>query len=309
MMVAYRSPGMDHDLYPYSALPDRPSLLWPGQARLAVGIVLYLEHWELEPPAVAHRDPRFKDPFGDYAPDYRTYTIREYGNRVGIFRVLDVLDRLGWPVTVAANSSALDRYGPVVERCLERGWTFAAHGTHATRMVTAKMDEDEEIRFIKRATDTVRRVTGQRPLGWIAQDFGETVRSPHLLAEAGYRWIGHWPNDDRPYWMTTVPPLLSIPCHAELDDVQLLWCRRVMTHRYPQMVGEAVSVLASEGPEGGRSFVFGIHPWLFGMPHRIRYLGETLDRIAAHEGLWPASLDQIADHVAAETLSDGDGGA
>ena len=106
--------------------------------------------------------------------------------------------------------------------------------------------------------------------------------------------------------MRTVPPLLSIPCQAELDDVQLLWCRRVMTHRYPAMVDEALSVLTSEGPDGGRSFVFGIHPWLFGMPHRIRYLNETLDRIAAHQathqGIWPTTLDAIAEHVQAETL-------
>ena len=92
-MPSYRAVGMDHDLYPFSALPDRAALRWPGGARVAFAVVLHLEHWELDPPAVAVRDPRFRDPFGDFRPDYRTYTIREYGNRVGVFRMLDALYR------------------------------------------------------------------------------------------------------------------------------------------------------------------------------------------------------------------------
>jgi len=289
-----RRPGMDHDLYPFSPMPGRPSLRWPGGARLAFAPVVYLEHWELDPPRDALRDPRFRDPYGDFRPDYRSYTWREYGARIGIFRVFEVLDRRGLTATVAANTGALERYPQLVGECLRRGWEFAAHGSHATRMVSSAMSEAEERALIAECADAVARATGRRPEGWISQDFGQSARTPHLLAEAGFRYLADWPNDDQPYWMTTRPPILSIPCQSELDDVQLLWHRRVLTPRYPALVEEAVRVLHAEGDASGMSLTLGIHPWLFGMPHRIRYLDEALARIGAFDGVWRTTLGAIA---------------
>lgn len=299
-MTSFRAPGMDHDLYRFSALPDRPALRWPGGAPVVFTVTLYIEHWELDPPAAALRDPRFRDPFGDFRPDYRSYTIREYGNRVGVFRILDALDRRGIRPTVAINAGACERYPFLVQECRRRGWEFAAHGSHATRMITAKLGVAEERALIARSLDIVERATGSRPRGWIGQDFGESARTPNLLAEAGLEYVADWPNDDQPYRMTTEPPLLSIPCQAEWDDVQLLWHRRVFTQRYPDLVEEAVSVLQAEGAASGRYFGLGLHPWLFGMPHRIRYLNEALDRIMALGGLWQATLGEVAAHMRTE---------
>lgn len=308
-MATFRAPGMDHDLYRFSALPDRPALRWPGGARLAFTVTLYLEHWELDPPAAALRDPRFRDPFGDFRPDYRTYTLREYGNRVGVFRILDALDRHGLRPTVALNAGACERYPFLVEECRRRGWEFAAHGLHATRMITAKLGEAAERDFIARSIAAVEGATGSRPRGWIGQDFGESASTPRLLAEAGLEYVADWPNDEQPYRMTTEPPLISIPCQAEWDDVQLLWHRRVFTQRYPELVEEAVCVLHAEAGESGRYFGLGLHPWLFGMPHRIRYLNEALDRIAGFAGraggFWQATLGEVAAHMRTE----GTGGA
>ena len=301
-MTAYRTPGMDHDLYPFSALPGRAPLRWPGDARVAFAPVVYLEHWELDPPEDALRDPRFRDPLGDFRPDYRSYTWREYGARIGIFRIFEVLDHHGLTATVAANASALTRYPQLVEACLGRGWAFAAHGSHANRMVSSAMSEDQERAVIAECAEAIERATGKRPLGWISQDFGQSARTQHLLAEAGFRYLADWPNDDQPYWMTTAPPILSIPCQSELDDVQLLWHRRVLTPRFPVLVEAGFKVLHGEG---GRSFTLGIHPWLFGMPHRIRYLDETLARLGRLKAVWNATLDGIADHLHA--LRDGHG--
>lgn len=303
-MTAFRAPGMDHDLYPYSALPDRPPLSWPGGARVAFAVVLHLEHWELDPPAAAVRDPRFKDPMGDFRPDFRAYTLREYGNRVGIFRIFDAFDRHGVRPTVAVNAAACERYPYLIEECVRRGWEFAAHGIHATRMVTAKLTEAQERALIGRAVDTVTAATGRRPRGWVGQDYGETARTPQLLAEAGMEYVADWPNDDQPYPMTTAPSLISIPSQAEWDDVQLLWHRRVFTQRYPALIEEALSVLHAEGASSGRYFGLGIHPWLFGMPHRIRYLNEALDRIAGFDGLWRATLGEVAGHMRAGTTGE-----
>ncbi|EDP65342.1 chitooligosaccharide deacetylase [alpha proteobacterium BAL199] len=296
-MPSFRAPGMDHDLYPFSALPNRPPMSWPNGARVAFAVILHLEHWELDPPAAAVRDPRFKDPMGDFRPDFRAYTLREYGNRVGIFRIFDALDRHGIRPTVAVNAAACERYPFLIEECRRRGWEFAAHGTHATRMVTAKLTERQERDLIEKAIAAVADATGSRPRGWVAQDYGETVRTPQLLAEAGLEYVADWPNDDQPYRMTTKPSLISIPSQAEWDDVQLLWHRRVFTQRYPALIEEALSVLHAEGASSGRYFGLGIHPWLFGMPHRIRYLNEALDRIADFDGLWQATLGEVAGHM------------
>ena len=299
-MTSYRAPGMDHDLYPFTAMPGRTPLRWPGAAQVAFAPVVYLEHWELDPPQGAACDPRFRDPYGDFRPDIRSYTWREYGARIGIFRIFEVLDRHGLIATVAANTSALTRYPQLVEECLRRGWAFAAHGTHATRMVSSAMSEDQERTVIAECAEAIERATGRRPLGWISQDFGQSARTPHLLAEAGFRYLADWPNDDQPYWMSTAPPILSIPCQSELDDVQLLWHRRLLTPRYPALVEEGFSVLHEEGANSGRSFTLGIHPWLLGMPHRIRYLDETLARLVRFEAVWNATLDGIADYLHAQ---------
>lgn len=295
-MTAYRSPGMDHDLYPFSPMPGRPPLAWPGGARVAFTPVVYLEHWEADPPPGALVDPRFRDAFGDFRPDYRSYTWREYGARIGIFRIFEVFDRHGLTATVAANTAAIDCYPQLLDECLRRGWEIAAHGSHATRMVSSAMGEAEEADLIGECAAAIERAAGKRPRGWISQDFGQGARTPHLLAAQGFKYLADWPNDDQPYWMTTKPPILSVPCQSEWDDVQLLWHRRLLTPRFPALIEEAFRVLHAEGGKSGRSFMLGIHPWLFGMPHRIRYLDETLARLARFGEVWNATLDDISQH-------------
>ena len=287
-------PGMDHPHHPYWPLPRRQPLRWPNDARLAFWVLLHLEHWELEPPQDAVRDPRFVGEFGSYHPDYRTWTQRDYGNRVGIFRLLEILDRHGLKVTVAANSSALERYPYLVEQCQRRGYEFAAHGTHATRMISSRMTEAEERAHIDESIAAVQRATGRRPSGWVGQDYGESTRTPRLVAEAGLNHLMDWPNDDQPYLMTVGKPLVSIPNHAEWDDVQLLWLRRASMRTYTEAVTSAFETLHAEGASSGRSFGLNLHPWLIGMGHRIRYLDEALKSIAAYRAVWQATAGEIA---------------
>lgn len=293
-MAIRRAPGMDHGHYPYAPLPERPALRWPEGARVALWVLIHLEYWELEPPADAVRDARLVNEFGNFFPDYRTYSQREYGNRVGIFRILELFDRYRIKATVAANASALARYPYLVEECLRRGWEIAAHGSHATRMITSRMSEAEERGHIADAIAAVERAAGMRPRGWLGQDFGESARTPQLLAEAGIEYVMDWANDDQPYLMTTRPPLVALPNQVEWDDVQLFWLRRVETWRYPALVGEAFETLHAEGAGSGRSFGVSLHPWLFGMAHRIRYLDEALKRITAADAVWQASAGEIA---------------
>ncbi len=292
-----RLPGMDHALYRFDPLPARPPIRWPGGARLACCVFLYFEDWELLPPEDAVRDPRFGDPFGRFVPDYRTYTWRDYGNRVGIFRILDLLARCGLPVTVAANAGACRRYPFLVEQFMQRGFEFAAHGTHATRMLTSKLTEPQERDVIAASIDSIGRATGHRPVGWIGQDFSESTRTPRMLAEAGLRYLADWPNDDQPYRMTLDRPMLSIPNQAEWDDVQLLWHRRVLSTRYPAIVAEAFERLHEEGAASGRFFGLHVHPWLSGMPHRVVHFEHALERLMAFDGAWWATATEVTRHL------------
>ena len=287
------SAGMDHDLYPYRSVAARAPLAWPDGAKVAFSPVVYLEHWPVNPTEDGYADPRFRDPYGTFNPDYRTHTWREYGNRIGIFRLFETLDRYGLTATLAVNAQAALRYTMIIEEALNRGWEIAAHGEVADSMATSRMSSDQESDLIARCLDVLEAAIGTRPKGWIAQDFGESTRSIDLLAKAGCDWVAHWPNDDQPYWMTSQPPMVSVPQLSELDDVECLWHRRVATPRWPAMLEDAVSVLAGEG---GRCAVIGLHPWLFGMPHRIRYLDDGLRRVSQVDGLWSTSVGEIAAH-------------
>lgn len=290
---------MDHPHYPYSAMPARPRLAWPGGARIAAFVVLYLEHWELAPPAEALRDPRFVGEYGSFFPDFRTWTQREYGNRIGIFRVLEALDGAGIVPAVAANSMAIERTPRLVEELCGRGCEFIAHGVAATRMISSRMDEVAEREAIAHCADVIARATGQRPAGWAGQDFGESARTPQLLAEAGFRYVLDWPNDDQPYLLATNPGIVSVPNQAEWDDVQQQWLRRLPPHRYAALVAEAFSALRAEAGESGRVFGLGLHPWLSGMAGRIRYLREALAAIPAAADVWRTTPGEIATAFAA----------
>jgi peptidoglycan/xylan/chitin deacetylase (PgdA/CDA1 family) len=291
-MSARIPPGMDNPYYPFSPIDRRPTLHWPKGRRIAFWLLLTIEHWELQAPPGSHKDPRFVGEYGTYDPDYRTWTQREYGNRVGIFRVLEALDRHGIKATVALNSAAARRYPNLVEACRARGYEFIGHGSHASRMLTSRMSEDEERAIIRDALDTLGRTTGKRPRGWHGQEYGESQRTPRLLAEAGLDFVADWPNDDQPYAMTLDRPFVSLPSQPEWDDVQLLWLRRVGTPRFPEIVGEAFDGLYDEG---GRVFCLAVHPWLMGMAHRIRYLDAALKRVMAKPKVWQATASEIVD--------------
>jgi allantoinase len=294
MVDERRDPGMDHRLYAYSALPYRPKLNWPESNRVALLVTLYLEHWPFLAPKEDVRDPRYVGEFGGYEPDYRSFTQREYGNRVGVFRVLDVLLKHRLPVTVALGAEAARRYPPLVEACRERGYEFAAHGSFATRMLHEKLNVEAERKEIADGVAAVEQAGGARPTGWISQDYGESTRTPALIADAGLDWLMDWPNDDQPFWINPDRPIVSIPNHNEWDDVQLLWLRRIPTPRYPALIADAFDRLWTDGASSGQVMQIGVHPWVFGQAQRIRYLDEALTAIAHRRKVWRTTAGEVA---------------
>lgn len=293
--------GMDHPHYDFSAFPSRPTWQWPDRKTCGVIVLLYLEYWELEPPADAVLDQRLaRANGGGFFPETRAHSYREYGPRVGIYRVLDALDRHGIRASVALNASVCDRYPNLVAECKTRGMEFVAHGTHATRMISSAMTEAEERDHIQGALDTLETATGVRPRGWLGQDHGESERSPAILAECGLSYVLDWPNDDQPYLLKTDPALVSVPTSPNLDDVQALWLGQVSHTRYPRLVGDALATLSQEGGQTARMCTLGIHPWMLGRPHRIRYLDEALSHIASQSEVWQTYAGEIADYARAE---------
>jgi peptidoglycan/xylan/chitin deacetylase (PgdA/CDA1 family) len=273
--------------------PQRPKLAWPRNARVGWFVLLHLEYWELLPDEKSHKDPRHVGEFGSFVPDYRTWTQREYGNRTGIFRVLDVLDRYQVRAGVAVNALAAERYPYLIEQFKKRNYEFIAHGHSANRMITSKMSEAEEKAEIAEAIGAIEKAAGVRPKGWLGQDYGESQRTPQLLADAGLDYVIDWPNDDQPYPMKVGKPFVSMPNQPEWDDVQQLLLRRIPTPRYPDLVGEAFELLHQEG---GQVFNLSVHPWLVGTPHRIKYLDEALRRIERFGNVWQATPGEIAKH-------------
>lgn len=285
--------GMDNPWYDYSPFPTRPRLTWPRNARVAFFVLLHLEYWELEPAKDSYRDPRLVGEFGSFVPDYRTWTQREYGNRTGIFRVLDVLDRYQIRAGVAVNALAAERYPYLIEQFKKRRYEFIGHGHSASRMITSKMSEADERREIAEAIAILEKAAGVRPKGWLGQDYGESQRTPQLLADAGLDYVLDWPNDDQPYPMKVGRKFVALPNQPEWDDVQQLSLRRIAMPRYPDIVAEAFELLHREG---GQVFNLAVHPWLLGMPHRIKYLDEALRRVERFGNVWHATPGEIAQH-------------
>ena len=287
--------GMDNPWYDYVPYPKRPKLNWPRNARVAFYVVLHLEYYELLPPDGIVKDSRFTGEFGTYHPDYRTWTQREYGNRTGIFRVLDVLDRYQIRAGVAVNAMAAERYPFLMEQFRKRNYEIIGHGVSANRMISSKMSEAEEKQEIATSLAALEKASGTAPRGWLGQEFGESQRTPKLLADAGLDYVLDWPNDDQPYPMHVGEgrKFVSLPNQPEWDDVQQLWLRRINTARYPDIVGDAFELLHREG---GQVFNLSIHPWLMGMAHRIKYLDEALRRIERFGNVWHATPGEVAKH-------------
>jgi len=299
---AERREGMDHDHYVWSPLPSRPVLRWPDGKQLALCVVVLLEHYEWEPPADAYS---LRRPSGGIfplpAPDYLRLTHREYGHRVGIFRVLDSLAAHGIPATVAMDALTAEHYPWLARHCIDRGCELVAHGVAASRLITSKMSEAEERATIARSLDALAALTGTAPAGWFGPEAAESARTPALLAEAGVRYLCDWPNDEQPYPMT-VPTgtLTSLPMFLETDDEFALWTRRMSLEHWARSVVDAATRLHDDGADTGRLLVLTLRPWLVGQPFRIGALDRALDAVMALPAVWAATGSQITDWYRAQ---------
>jgi hypothetical protein len=300
-MPAQREPGkMDNPYYAWSPLPARQALRWPDDANVALCVIVCLEQieWVLPvdavvPPSVSHYGP-----YPDML-DVHDVSVHEYGNRVGIFRILDRLDRHGVRAT-AALDAAVARSNPyLVERCRERGYEFIGRGLSASRAITEEMGEDAEREYIRASLDAVADATGAPARGWFGTDYMESTRTVRLLAEAGVEYVCDWPNDEQPYRMD-VPEgeMFALPMTMDADAVISHRMRGLSMVEWLRIVTESFDRLHEDGRESGRLLVLNVPPYILGQPYRIKYLDAALAHMLGAQGVWQATAGEIVDWYA-----------
>jgi allantoinase len=288
--------GMDHEHYEWSPFNQQRGLLrWPNDARVALCIIITLEHMEWSPPPGTYQNPALAGGYGPSPfPDVTRWSHREYGHRVGVFRLLELLQKHGLKPTVAMDVLTAQNYPFLVGHCQSQGCEIIGHGISVSRLITSNMSEQEEREYIETSVRDLTIATSVAPTGWLGPEYGESARTPQLLAQAGIRYVCDWTNDEQPFPMKTpIGELLALPVMLPLDDVNALWDRRVTISRYLEMVKESFDTLYREGAENGRLMVLNLRPWLMGQPFRVRYLDKALEYIMGHHGVWSASGSEV----------------
>lgn len=287
---------LDHDHFRFSPLKSRPDLKWPGNERIALCIFLHFERWSLDLPKEAVSDPRFSQVARTSSFDYLTQSWFEYGNRVGMGRVLDALDRHRFRVTVAAGSSAMETYPELISEFKARNYEFAAHGEYANSMISSRLSIEDERNLIRGCVRLVEKNCGARPVGWCGPGFGESVHTPTILDEEDMLYVADWSNDDQPYPMTS-GRLVSIPYQSSLDDVELVYHRRMLPWNYSSVFLRAFEKLHEEGAVSGRFLGLHIHPWVLGKAYMIGHLEDILATLSRAAGVWSATASDVARYV------------
>jgi len=278
----------------YSPMVGRPVIRWPRDARVALWIAPNVEHYEYIP-----AQPHTAWPTRVPEPDVQQYSLRDYGNRVGFWRMLEVLDRYEIRCSTTLNLSVLTQFPDVREAMLARDWVFVNHGFYNTRTITG-FDEDDERAFYDAIRSDFRLLTrGREILGQSGPAGSNTERTPDLLAEAGFVYQTDWKIDDHPVPVhVRSGRLLCIPYTGELNDVPML-SRHFEADYFAECCIRQFDRLYVEGAVNGRLMCIAIHPYVIGQPHRIGYLDKVLEHILSHEGVWQATTDEIANYYLA----------
>jgi len=284
----------------YLPLNNRPRIQWPGNARVAFWVIPNVEHYEYVPAAgtgrqqVAHGNPDFP------APNIPVNVRRDYGSRVGFWRMLRVLDRHNIRCTVNINLAVLDHFPEERDAMVERNWDFCCHGVYNTRAEPKGLTVEQQRAFVQDSIACVKRTTGKQLKGFNVLSRA-TEELPDILAEHGIIYHADYFHDDQPTPINvTQGKLVSIPYGAEIND-------SVMTQRnrpweadtFFEMAKDAFDRLYQEGAENGMVLCLPLHPWCSGYPYRINHLDRILDYVMSHDGVWQATADDIAEYYIA----------
>jgi len=271
----------------YSPIVGRPRLEWPNGKRMAFWVIPNIETFAL--------DEKMPEG-GANVPNVFSWAKREYGNRVGVFRIMQVLSRYGIRASVALNSEVCDAAPAVIEEALKLRWEFMGHGESNTRRLSDAKSVDEERAIISRTLSRIERSTGVRPKGWLGPGLQETWNTLDLLSEFGLDYVCDWTIDDQPFVMDTSPRrMVSVPYGHDMGD------KTAANLNYPpeyftKMMIDTFNVLYRESAENGLVMPLSLHPYITGVPHRIDSLDKGLEYICRHEDVWFATGSEIVEH-------------
>jgi peptidoglycan/xylan/chitin deacetylase (PgdA/CDA1 family) len=282
--------------FPYSPIIRRPQLTWPGGAQVALWIIPNIEFFSL-----MEKVPAGAGGSGAPVPDVPAWSARDYGNRVGVFRLMQVLDRYGMRGTVALNSDLCAYHPEIIAEGQKRAWEWMGHNESNTRRLN-EAAPDEEAGIIQRTLATIAKATGTRPVGWLGSGLQETWNTPDLLAAEGCEYVSDWTNDDQPYIMTLEGGrrLVAMPYSHEINDKPVFEKMHRTADEFKDMICRQFDVLYREGAESGRVMAIALHPYLTGVPHRIDAFDAALAYICRHERVWKATGAEIARHYVAQ---------
>lgn len=278
----------------YSPIIERPPITWPNHARVAFWVAPNIEHYEYLPVYEGARNPWPRMPY----PDVQQYAYRDYGNRVGFWRMAEVLDAYGIKCCVSLNLAVLEHYPEIAEAMVRRDWDFMSHGIYNTRYLYTH-DEAQERAFYQDCIATLKRHTGKQLKGMLGPAISGTLRTPDLMAEAGLIYHTDWLHDDQPVPIRVeTGKLVSVPYSIELNDVPVFRAHYEADY-FARICKAQFDQLYREGAQSGRVMCIALHPYLIGQPHRAKYLDEILYYIMSHDGVWQTTADEIAEYYIA----------
>ena len=280
----------EHDRFDYSAIVDRPRLRWPDGARVAVWVIPNIEHFLFDRPSTSVTAATV-----GLVPDVLNYSWRDYGVRVGIWRMMEVMEKHGVKGTVALNADVCIKYPRIIEAANQLGWEWMGHGRNNSILIN-KQPEDEERALIREVVETISKGAGHRPRGWLGPALSESHRTLDILAENGIDYVGDWVNDEQPYPMRVARgKMTSVPYSIELNDIPAFLDGKKTGEDFGKMICDQFDVLYEDGASSGRVMSICLHPFLIGHPHRSKYLDQALKHIRSRREVWFARGAEIVD--------------
>ena len=280
------------NLYDYWPYRDRPRVVWPGGKKLAFWIAPNIEFYEFNPPKNPLR-PGWPRP----APDVVGYSQRDWGNRVGHWRLMELMDKYGMRGSISLSTALIDHHPEIIEACVARNWEFFSHGIYNTRY-SYEMDEAQERAMIEDSIRTIQAATGQRIRGYLAPALTHTERTFELLGEYDFWYSCDLFQDDQPQPLKTRQgKVVSMPYSLEVNDVITYGALAMDPWRYADILKRHFDQLLEEGATSGTVMCIPLHAYLVGQSHRIRPFEAALKHIADHaDDVWIATAAEIAGH-------------
>jgi peptidoglycan/xylan/chitin deacetylase (PgdA/CDA1 family) len=280
----------DPNLYDYWPYQDRPKIVWPDGKKLAFWVAPNIEYYEFDPPKNPQR-PGWPKP----SPDVVGYSQRDWGNRVGHWRLMEMLDRHGLRGSISLSTGLIDHHPEIIEACVARHWEFFSHGIYNTRY-SYGMDEAQERAVIEDSIRSIEQATGQRIRGYLAPALTHTERTFDLIAEYDFWYTCDLFQDDQPQPIKTrTGRLISMPYSLEVNDVITYGALAMTPWRYADILMRHFDQLLEEGEASGTVMCIPLHAYLVAQSHRIRPFEKALEYIAGHtDDVWLTTAVEIA---------------